>query len=179
MGFTKLRVKNSDINVNLKLSRISGNKPNDLLIYCVPHQVKSAIADPQNLSNFWERAGKYMEIHTFAQMPLLILFPRSSCFFPWLQWPRSGWGSVAVLCSLGMPCQAFPDVPCWQSYRWLLKSQLFRHKPLVVRWLRLHLPMQGVWVQSLVSKLRSHRPLGQKTKQNKTKQDKQQEQYYN
>ena len=27
---------------------------------------------------------------------------------------------------------------------------------LVVQWLRLHLPMQGAWVQSLVGELRSH-----------------------
>ena len=35
---------------------------------------------------------------------------------------------------------------------------------LVVQWLRLCLPKQGVWVQSLVRELRSHRPHGQKTK---------------
>ena len=35
---------------------------------------------------------------------------------------------------------------------------------LVVPWLRLHLPMQVVWVQSLVRELGSHMPLCQKTK---------------
>ena len=40
---------------------------------------------------------------------------------------------------------------------------------LVVQWLRLHLPMQGVQVQSLVRELRSHMPCNQKTKY-KTKQ---------
>ena len=37
---------------------------------------------------------------------------------------------------------------------------------LAVQELRLHLPMQGVrvWVRSLVGKLRSHTPGGQKTK---------------
>ena len=34
---------------------------------------------------------------------------------------------------------------------------------LVVRWLRLHLPRQGIWGQSLVRELRYHMPLGQKT----------------
>ena len=34
----------------------------------------------------------------------------------------------------------------------------------MIQWLRLHLPMQGVWVQSLVGELRSHMSLGQKTK---------------
>ena len=34
---------------------------------------------------------------------------------------------------------------------------------LVVQWLRLRLPMQGVWVRSLVGELRSHMPPGQKT----------------
>ena len=43
---------------------------------------------------------------------------------------------------------------------------------LVVQWLRLHFPIQGVQVQSLVGELRSHKPLGQKAK---TKQ----KQYYN
>ena len=35
---------------------------------------------------------------------------------------------------------------------------------LAVQWLRLHLPMQGLWVQSLVRKLRYYMPLSQKTK---------------
>ena len=38
---------------------------------------------------------------------------------------------------------------------------------LVVQWLRLHLPMQGVWVQSLVAELRSHMPPGQKKTEHK------------
>ena len=33
---------------------------------------------------------------------------------------------------------------------------------LVVQWLRLHLPLKGVWVQHLVRKLRSHMPCSQK-----------------
>jgi len=77
-----MRVKSSDINVNLKLSRISGNNPSDLLIYYVPHQIKSVIADPQNLSSFWERAGKYMEIPPFAQMSLLILLSQVELLLP-------------------------------------------------------------------------------------------------
>ena len=35
---------------------------------------------------------------------------------------------------------------------------------LVVQWLRLHLPVQGVWVWSLIRELSSHLPRGQKTK---------------
>ena len=35
---------------------------------------------------------------------------------------------------------------------------------LLVQWLRPHLPMQGVWVRSLVRELRFHMPRGQKTK---------------
>ena len=35
---------------------------------------------------------------------------------------------------------------------------------LMVQWLRLHHPMQGVWVWSLVQELRSHMPRGQKNK---------------
>ena len=35
---------------------------------------------------------------------------------------------------------------------------------LVVQWLRLSLPMQGVWIWYPVGKLRSHMPYGQKTK---------------
>ena len=41
---------------------------------------------------------------------------------------------------------------------------------LEVSWLRLHLPRQGVPVQILVGKLRSHIPCGQKTKIEKWKQ---------
>ena len=35
---------------------------------------------------------------------------------------------------------------------------------LAVQWLRLHLPMQRVWVRSLIRELRSHMLRGQKTK---------------
>ena len=35
---------------------------------------------------------------------------------------------------------------------------------LTVQWLTLHLPMQGVQVQSLVRELRFHMPLGQESK---------------
>ena len=35
---------------------------------------------------------------------------------------------------------------------------------LVVQGLRLRIPIQGVWVESLVRELRSHMPLSQKTK---------------
>ena len=44
---------------------------------------------------------------------------------------------------------------------------------LVVKWLRLLLPMQGVQVRSLVRELRSHMPHGQE------KQNIKQQQYYN
>ena len=37
---------------------------------------------------------------------------------------------------------------------------------LAVQWLRLRLPMQGVWVQSLVGELGSHMPHGQKKQTN-------------
>ena len=36
--------------------------------------------------------------------------------------------------------------------------------PLAIHWLKLHLPMKGVWVQSLEGELRSHRPGSQRTK---------------
>ena len=38
---------------------------------------------------------------------------------------------------------------------------------LVVQWLRLRLPIQGVQVRSLVGNLRSHMPRSQKTKKQK------------
>ena len=41
--------------------------------------------------------------------------------------------------------------------------------PLVVQWLRLYLPMQGVQIQSLVGGLRSHVPHGQKNQNKKTR----------
>ena len=45
-------------------------------------------------------------------------------------------------------------------------SQILRERgtSLVVQWLRLRLPKQGVWVQSLIRELRSHTLLGQETK---------------
>ena len=53
-------------------------------------------------------------------------------------------------------------------------KSLLHGTSLAVQWLRLHLPMQGVWVQSLVTELRSHMPPGQKPKKHK-----QQKQYCN
>ena len=35
---------------------------------------------------------------------------------------------------------------------------------LAVQWLRLHLPLQAVWVRSLVREPRSYMPHGQKTR---------------
>ena len=42
--------------------------------------------------------------------------------------------------------------------------------PLVVQWLRLHFPVQGVHVRSLMGKLRSHMPGGQNNQNEKKKQ---------
>ena len=56
------------------------------------------------------------------------------------------------------------------GYDLMTKQQQSRMKnipggtSLVVQWLRPHLPMQGMKVQSLVGELRSHMPRGQKTK---------------
>ena len=40
------------------------------------------------------------------------------------------------------------------------QPQLIFRTFLVVQWLRIHLAMQGTWVQSLVGELRSHKPRG-------------------
>ena len=44
-----------------------------------------------------------------------------------------------------------------------IKSGIVRAS-LMIQWLRLHLPRQGVWVWSLVGEQRSHMPRGQKPK---------------
>ena len=49
-----------------------------------------------------------------------------------------------------------------------LKVTRLRASP-AVQGLRLQLPVQGVWVQTLVRELGSHRPRGQKTKTNSIK----------
>ena len=46
----------------------------------------------------------------------------------------------------------------------LFIQYVFVGTSLAVQWLRFHLPMKGVQVQSLVGELRSHMPQGQKTK---------------
>ena len=60
------------------------------------------------------------------------------------------------------------------DYQWLLRGSCEHLKitflktelrtSLVAQWLRLRLPMQGMWVRSLVGELRSHMPHSQKTK---------------
>ena len=59
--------------------------------------------------------------------------------------------------------------------KWLLK---WFGTSLVAQWLGLHLPMQGVWVWSLVEELRSHMPHGQK-KEKKKNQNIKQKRYCN
>ena len=51
-----------------------------------------------------------------------------------------------------------------------IRIKISRGTSLVVCWLRLHLPMQGAQVCSLVGELRSHMSYGQKTKNIKQKQ---------
>ena len=58
--------------------------------------------------------------------------------------------------------------PSLYMYNWKKKNtfmiKAFLGNSLSVQWLRFHLPMQGVWVWSLVRELRLHMPPGQKTK---------------
>ena len=49
-----------------------------------------------------------------------------------------------------------PREICWSRTEVWRPSQVDHN--LVVQWLRIHLPMQGTWVQSLTGKLRSHVP---------------------
>ena len=46
----------------------------------------------------------------------------------------------------------------------MIKNFTCTGSPLVVQWLRYHLPMQWLQIQSLVGELRSHMPRGQKAK---------------
>ena len=96
---------------------------------------------------------------------------------------------VAVLCLFAWGTQSDPQVfaasehskrcraVAFKSQLWLSggpgetwRKCFKRHRlfvlgtSLVVQWLRLHLPMQGVWVWSLVGELRSHMPHGRETK---------------
>ena len=49
----------------------------------------------------------------------------------------------------------------------ILKNiKVYRWTSLVAQWLRLCLPMQGVWVRSLVGELRSHMPHSPPQKKN-------------
>ena len=56
------------------------------------------------------------------------------------------------------------DTTFWISFIHSKKKYIYLGTSLAVQWLRLPLPMQGVWVWSLVGELRSHMPHGQKTK---------------
>ena len=51
---------------------------------------------------------------------------------------------------------------CTQKLKILIYKRL--GTSLAVQWLRLHLPMQGMWVQPLLGEIRSHMPRSQKTK---------------
>ena len=66
------------------------------------------------------------------------------------------------LVSLFIKCTIKKKALHTEIYRHLKKCSL--GTSLVVQWLRLHLPVQGVWVRSLVRELRSHMPCGQKNR---------------
>ena len=53
----------------------------------------------------------------------------------------------------------------------LLCKETSMGTPLAVQWLRFHLPVQELWVQSLVRELRSHMPRGAVQKKKNTQQN--------
>ena len=53
---------------------------------------------------------------------------------------------------------------CVCVYIYIYIHEKYLWTSLADQWLSLHLPVQGVCVQSLVSELRSYMPLGQKNK---------------
>ena len=73
-------------------------------------------------------------------------------------------GSISLpklpICSCMVPTFSIRTLNILTSYF----KFLVRGTSLVVQWLRIHLPMQGTWVQSLVKKLRSHMPWGGKVR---------------
>ena len=52
-----------------------------------------------------------------------------------------------------------PECPCPNSRRKRQSSDCWGRILQAVQWLRLHIPVQGMWVQSLVGELRPHIPL--------------------
>ena len=75
-----------------------------------------------------------------------------------------------LLIMIGISLKFLKQVLCnkWQASltkkRLLLTSKECGGTSLVVQWLRLCLPMQGVQVRTLIRELRSHMPCGQKSK---------------
>ena len=73
-------------------------------------------------------------------------------------------GSISLpklpICSCMVPTFSIRTLNILTSYF----KFLVRGTSLVVQWLRIHLPMQGTWVQSLVKRLRSHMPWGGKAR---------------
>ena len=85
------------------------------------------------------------------------------------------WGFSASMIPWANSCDKSPHICTCRFYcfsgEWLIqqfKAKEHRGTPVVVQWLRPCLPMQGVWVWSLVRALRS-KPPGRKTKTLKKK----------
>ena len=68
-----------------------------------------------------------------------------------------GFGEKGTLLHCWWECKLVQ--PLWRTL-WRFLKKLKIGTSLVVQWLRSHLPMQGMWVQSLVRELRSHMPPG-------------------
>ena len=77
---------------------------------------------------------------------------------------RCSWKTMGFFFLHGRLLRGEITIRRWGRSSWTLWSQQkwSGGMTLVVHWLRLRLPMQGVWIRSLIKGLRSHTPRGQK-----------------
>ena len=121
---------------------------------CGPYTVETVPPHTQSVSFFFHHAE--LDSTVFLEASLLkflcSLLSSGSCHWPFLFHRPTGHHSHT---------HTHTKV-CTVAKMIVLKHQ--SGTSLEVQWLTCRLPMQGVRVQSLVKKLRSHRPDGQKTK---------------
>lgn len=91
----------------------------------------------------------------------------------WAGWALTMWSSHRLSAAEHLPSSweskknSFMRLVCKQFFLFLFFFKSNKGTSLVVHWLILSLPNQGVWVQSLLEELRSYIPCGHKSKTQK------------
>ena len=121
-----------------------------------PQKIKSAIVSPSICHEVMEPDAM---IFIFWMLSFKPTFSLSSFTFIKRLFSSSSLSAIRVVSSAYlMLCIIYVISAYYLYFKYMTRTSL------VVQWLKLHVPMQGVWVWSLMGELRSHMPSSQNNK---------------